>query len=132
MLEPTSPLRDAADIDAALEKMIAAQADALVSVCLAETVHPAFMFRKGCDERLQTLQGGAFKPIRRQDLEALYFLEGSVYASRVAPLLDMRTFCQDNTVAYEVAKWKAPEIDDIVDFLHVEAIMRHRGIGVEG
>lgn len=129
LIEPTSPLREPQDIDMALLQMSEAGADSVVSVCLADTVHPAFMFRRGQGERLELFQGGPFRVLRRQELEPVYFLEGTVYASRIDSLLRTRTFCQENTVGYEVPKWKAPEIDDIVDFLHVEAIMKHRGIG---
>lgn len=129
LIEPTSPLREPHDIDLALRQMSEAGADSVVSVGLADTVHPAFMFRKGAAQRLELFQGGAFRVLRRQELEPVFFLEGTVYASRVASLLAQRTFCQTNTVGYEVPKWKVPEIDDIVDFLHVEAIMKHRGIG---
>ena len=129
LLEPTSPLRESKDIDLALEQMLACDAESVVSVCQAESTHPAFMFRRGENARLESAQPGGFAALRRQDLEPMYFLEGTVYASRVQALLRERSFCHRNTVGFEVPKWKSPEIDDIVDFLHVEAIMIHRGIG---
>lgn len=127
LIEPTSPLREPGDIDAALGQLVEAGADSIVSVCRADTVHPAFMFRKTAGGTLQAMLGTS-PTTRRQDTEALYYLEGTIYASRVSTLLKTRSFCHDNTVAYEVPKWKSPEIDDIVDFLLVEAIMRHRGM----
>lgn len=132
LLEPTSPLREASDIDAALAQMIEAKADAIVSVCRAETVHPAFMFKQGNLGRLESALPGGFKVVRRQDLEPMFFLEGTIYASRIETLLATRTFCQTNALGYEVPKWKSPEIDDLVDFMHVEAIMRHRGVDPKG
>jgi len=128
LIEPTSPLREASDIDLALEEMLAAGADSVVSVCLAGNSHPAFMFRVGVDGRLEATQSGGFKTLRRQDLEPAFFPEGMVYASCVKKLREHQGFFQLNTIGYIVPKWKSPEIDDIVDFLHVEAIMKHRGI----
>ncbi len=128
LLEPTSPLRDSKDIDFALEQMLASKAESIVSVCRAESTHPAFMFRRTESNRLASNQPEGFAVLRRQELEPMFFLEGSVYASKVETLLRERTFCHRNTIGFEVPKWKSPEIDDIVDFLHVEAIMKHRGI----
>ena len=130
LLEPTSPLRETLDIDGALARMHSTGADSVVSICAAESTHPAFMFSIAEDGKLHSNQEGGFKVLRRQDLTPMYFLEGTMYASRVDTLLRTRTFCQDNSVGYEVCKWKSPEIDDIIDFLHIEAIMKHRGIGV--
>lgn len=128
LLEPTSPLRETKDIDLALECMHDANADSVVSICNAESTHPAFMFSMGDNGLLSSTQAGGFKVLRRQELAPMYFLEGTVYASRIDTLLAARTFCQASTAGYEVPKWKSPEIDDIVDFLHVEAIMKHREI----
>ncbi|NIO11196.1 MAG: NTP transferase domain-containing protein, partial [Deltaproteobacteria bacterium] len=69
LIEPTSPLRETADIDKALEEMLAAGADSVVSVCLAESIHPAFMCRMGSRGRLEATEPGGIKNIRRQDLE---------------------------------------------------------------
>ncbi len=132
LLEPTSPLREASDIDEGLAQMIAQNADSTVSVCRAETEHPAFMFKHGAAGRLESAMPGGFKVLRRQDLEPMFFLEGTLYASRIDTLLATRTFCQANTVGYEVPRWKAPEIDDLIDFLHVEAILTHKGLGPKG
>jgi len=128
LLEPTSPLRDTGDIDTGIERLVESGADSIVSVCRAETEHPAFMFRQSEEGRLESAMPGGFRALRRQDLEPMFFLEGTLYASRIDPLLATRSFCQPNTVALEVPKWKAAEIDDIVDFMLVEAIIKHRGL----
>jgi N-acylneuraminate cytidylyltransferase/CMP-N,N'-diacetyllegionaminic acid synthase len=129
LLEPTSPLRETSDIDGALEKLMAPGCRAVVSVCRAESVHPAFMYRLGEHGFLQPYAADQPGAARRQDIEALYFLEGTVYASRIDALRELRSFYHQWTIGIEVPKWKSPEIDDIVDFLHVEAIMKHRNIG---
>ena len=40
--------------------------------------------------------------------------------------LKKRTICHKKTEAYIVPKWKSPEIDDIWDFICIEAIMKYR------
>ena len=56
----------------------------------------------------------------------MYFLEGSIYISKVTTLMKKRTFCHAKTGAYMIPKWKAPEIDDLWDFICIEAIMKYR------
>lgn len=126
LLEPTSPLREIRDIDDALELFVRRDAEALVSVCRAEVTHPSFMFRVDSSERLTPFLEGGFKPLRRQELTPVFYLEGTVYIAQIASLLRRRTFCHEGTVAYEVPKWKAPEIDDLTDLLFVESIMKNK------
>ena len=123
LLEPTSPLRDFQDVDSALETMMESKFQAMVSVCAAEDQHPAFMFRLGNSGDLVTWSSDEFKTLRRQDVSPAYFLEGSLYISFVNVFIKKRTFCHSKTGGYVVPKWKSLEIDDIVDFVCVEAIM---------
>ena len=126
LLEPTSPLRETADIQVALQRMVATGAAAIVSVCRAESTHPAFMFRttgQGCLEPFMSVSPTG---VRRQEIEPLFYLEGSLYASTVEALRKRRSFYHKDTLAYEVAKWKALEIDDIEDFQMVEAIAKYK------
>lgn len=126
LLEPTSPLRNANDVDKALELIIEHKATSLVSVCQSEDQHPNFMFKEGKNKRIETWAGTRFKQLRRQDIDKAYFLDGSVYISEIQSFLSTRSFCHDNTIAYIVPKWKSYEIDDIWDFLCVEAILTYR------
>lgn len=123
LLEPTSPLRDFSDVDQALEALMDTKFQAMVSVCEAEDQHPDFMFRLGRSNDLVTWSAGEFKALRRQDVSPAYFLEGSLYISFVNIFLEKSTFCHGSSVGYIVPKWKSFEIDDLIDFICVEAIM---------
>lgn len=128
LLEPTSPLREAVDIYAAIKRMVDKNASAIVSVCRVESTHPAFMFRATTQGRLEPFGFASPTGVRRQEIEQLYYLDGTIYASTVESLRKQRSFYHDDTLAYEVSKWKAIEIDDIDDFEMVEAIAVHRGL----
>ena len=128
LLEPTSPLRDVLDINTAVARLLASDASAIVSVCRAETTHPSFMYRIDTSGRMQSFMDHQPNNMRRQDIEPLFFLEGTIYASRIDVLRERRSFYHSDTLAYEVPKWKAIEIDDIEDFMMAEAIVRHRGL----
>ena len=52
--------------------------------------------------------------------------EGSVYVSEISTLLEKGSFYHDQTLGYEFPKWKSFEIDDLDDFIIVEALMSHK------
>ena len=128
LLEPTSPLTDAADIDRALAALDAAsgKAEALVAVTAIHNAHPAFLVRDRGDGLLRPWQGESFGDLpRRQDLEPVYALDGSLYVTRVDALRRELTFYHDRTMGLEMPRYKSFEIDEMVDFLCVEAICRN-------
>jgi N-acylneuraminate cytidylyltransferase/CMP-N,N'-diacetyllegionaminic acid synthase len=126
LLEPTSPLREPSDIDIGVQKMIDMRAEAVVSVCRAECTHPAFMFRQKDDSRMVPYLGEQPTGLRRQDIEPVYFLEGTLYASSIEMLKAKRSFYHEGTVAFEVPKWKSLEVDDVDDFCMIEALAKQR------
>lgn len=128
LLEPTSPLTDAADIDRAVTALHAAsgKAEALVAVTAIHNAHPAFLVRDRGDGLLRPWQGESFGDLpRRQDLEPVYALDGSLYVTRVDALRRELTFYHDRTMGFEMPRYKSFEIDEMVDFLCVEAICRN-------
>lgn len=129
LLEPTSPLRDASDIDRSLARMIESRATAIVSVCRAESSHPTFVFRQTSDGHLLPFMERSPTGVRRQEIEPMFFLDGSIYASEVQTLRERRSFYHSDTIAYEVPKWKSFEIDDLEDFEIVEALASYKRLG---
>lgn len=123
LLEPTSPLTEGSDVDAALEQLVAADADAIVGVSRLEATHPAFAVRKADDGAITPYAAASFGEMpRRQDIEPLFVLDGALYASTVEALKRERGFCHARTLGYETARHKAHEVDDLVDFICIEAI----------
>jgi len=128
MLESTSPLTESDDIDNALEKLESNRiiADAIVGVSEVESSHPLFCFNINERGLLDPLnKQKKVTAVRRQDISKLYFLEGSLYISSTDKLLENETFYHDRTLPYITPKWKSFEIDDIVDFICIEAIMNN-------
>ena len=128
LIEPTSPLRELSDIQSVLRSMIDTGATAVVSVCRAESTHPVFMFRTTDQGRLKPFLDAQPTGVRRQEIEPLFYIDGTIYASTIHALRQQRAFYHDDTLAYEVAKWKALEIDDIEDFQMVEAIAKYKDL----
>ena len=123
LLEPTSPLTEGSDVDAALEQLVAADADAVVGVSKLEATHPAFAVRKADDGSITPYRTATFGEMpRRQDIESLFVLDGTLYVSTVDALRREHGFCHARTLGYETARYKAHEVDDLVDFICIEAI----------
>lgn len=128
LLEPTSPLTETSDINFALEKLLKNQdiADSIVGVSKIESTHPAFDVYVDEYEKIQPYIGSGFSStLRRQELSDLYYCEGSLYISTIQSLLKQKGFYHERALAYKVPRWKAFEVDDLVDFYCVEAIMKN-------
>ena len=125
LLEPTSPLRDSNDIDIALSKLDKnrKKADSIVGVSRVESAHPIFDIKVKKDGLIQPYIGKSFNILRRQDIEELYFFEGSIYISDVEVLLKKNNFYHERTMPYIVPRWKSLEIDEMVDLITAEAII---------
>ena len=129
LLEPTSPIRDGTDIDEAISSLVRSGRDALVSVCRASAVHPSVMFTMGVENLLSPYETVQVKgSLRRQDVSDVFYPDGSIYVSSTKTFEETHSFYHEGTLGYEIPRWKSLEIDDELDFLLVEAVMRDRGI----
>ncbi len=126
LLEPTSPLRNTEDIDLAYEKLIKSEAKSIVGVSRVESQHPLFCVSIDKDDFIHS--DNNFKVFRRQEISELYFFEGSIYISEIQTFLEKKNFYHKETIAYNVPKWKAFEIDDEVDFIITEALLKHKNL----
>jgi CMP-N,N'-diacetyllegionaminic acid synthase len=109
LLQPTSPARTAADIDAACERFAASGAPACVSVSPVEQ-SPYWMYRLDPKGALQpVVESGACT--RRQDT-----LNGAIYVADAAWLRRTRTFVTPETVAYVMPASRSIDIDTADDF----------------
>ena len=125
LLEPTSPLRDVSDIDGAIELLTNNElAESVVGVTKVEGAHPSFLFNIQ-NKLLRPMLGMQPNGFRRQDLEDdYYYLEGSIYVSSVAALVERRGFYHNDALPWVVHRSKAIEIDELCDFIAAEALMK--------
>lgn len=127
LLQPTSPLRTAADIDAVLA-LLDDGGETAVSVTDAES-HPFLVYRPDADGRLAPYaapEAGA--SLRRQDLPPAWSLNGAVYAARVEALRRTRAFVQPGrTRAWPMPRARSADIDTLDDLLAAERSQGSRG-----
>lgn len=127
LLEPTSPLTETSDIDNAIENLINNQnhSSALVSVSEVSATHPSYCFKVDSSSLITPFDSNNtnIEINRRQDLERLYYCDGSLYISTIDDLKKHRSFYHQKTMAHIVPRWKSYEIDTELDFFLVEQIM---------
>ena len=125
LLQPTSPLRLAADIDAALDQCLQGGAPACVSVSEVEP-SPYWSFVLGEQGRLKPLIESSRRFTRRQDLPAVYGLNGAVYVAEVEWLRRERSFVTSETAASVMPRERAADLDDDLDLVLIEALLARR------
>ncbi|MBK9275868.1 MAG: acylneuraminate cytidylyltransferase family protein [Flavobacteriales bacterium] len=130
MLEPTSPQRTAADVLAAMDRLLSTpDAESIVGVCRTEGGHPAFLARMTGAHFIRPYEGDRFVFKRRQEIDDVYFFEGSMYIARTASLRERRSFYHERTLGHVMPKWKSFEVDDLTDLTIIEALMKARQEG---
>jgi CMP-N,N'-diacetyllegionaminic acid synthase len=132
LLQPTSPLRTAADISSALKLLREhPEADSLVSVVKApHNSIPETLMRLGPDGFLAPVIPWDERKNLRQAKPVYYARNGAaIYLVRTARLLDANTLYGERILAYEMAKQDSFDIDDIVDFGICEYLLSQREEG---
>jgi CMP-N,N'-diacetyllegionaminic acid synthase len=131
ILQPTSPLRSAADIAAALRMLESSGADSVVSVTeVSAHAHPMRMLR--VDDRGEATLFATGEPVRkrinrRQDLPPAYVMNGAIYACRAGALLGPEpSLYGDRVVAYPMPAERSISIDDFEDWAAAERALARR------
>lgn len=125
LLEPTSPLRASTDLPGVADLLTRRwdETDAVVSVGRIQLEQPAVMKRMDADDRLapwvpeSALAGG--------EAPVAWFPYGVAYAVKTEALQRHRTFYPPRVLGYTIERWQNYEVDDLFDFLCVEAVMQH-------
>ena len=125
ILQPTSPLRTAADIDGTIDTMLVHDAPSCVSV-VEPGKSPYWSYTVDSDNRLTPLIDKSFSRMRRQDLPQAYVLNGAVYAARSQWLLDNQGPLGDGTVPYVMPAERSVDIDSAFDLELAALYLRYQ------
>jgi CMP-N-acetylneuraminic acid synthetase len=130
-LQPTSPLRSAADIAAALRMLELSGADSVVSVSeVSAHAHPMRMLRvdgNGDAVLFATGQPVRMRVNRRQDLPKAWVMNGAVYACRTDVLFAAEpSLYGDRVVAYPMPPERSISIDTPEDWAEAERALERQ------
>jgi CMP-N,N'-diacetyllegionaminic acid synthase len=127
VLQVTSPLRTAEDIDGCIGECVYKEAGACVTVSLAEK-NPYYFRTIDSKGRLKPLIGNDYHIGRRQDLPDVYMINGAVFASQTAFFLEKRTFFTPETVSYVMPQGRSIDIDSEKDLAVMEYLLSKRNL----
>ncbi len=124
LLQPTSPLRRAADIDRAVAKLESTDADSVVSLCTVED-SPYWMMRLQGDRVLPFVEDGR-EYTRRQDLPAVYRKNGAIYVTRTDVIVNQKRFLGEDTRGYIMDSESSIDIDTALDMEFAALLLQKR------
>jgi len=130
-LQPTSPLRRADDIDACVELLARAEADAVVTTLRVPDEHnPHWVFFADEDGTLHSSTGAASIIPRRQELPPAYHREGSVYVTRRDTIMIAGNLYGKRLVGYAIDPRRSVNLDDLEDWQRAEEMLASGNIPV--
>lgn len=125
LLQPTSPLRLASDIDAAIQLAADRAADAVIGVARMEH-HPYLARQLQPDGTLVELVRTDIKYLRRQDLPPAYIINGAIYINRTTSLRKEQTLFPPGALGYVMPPERSVDVDTALDLVVVEHLLQQR------
>lgn len=132
LLQATSPLRLAADIDMCVQQCLVRQAPAAATIC-ETTKSPYWMFHLRQDQTVELVVPRDEVGHMRQALPATFAANGAVYVAEVEWLRKERTFWrQGQTVGCLMPLDRSVDVDTLLDFRLAEILLPDRTAGGGG
>ncbi len=123
LLQPTSPLRRADDIDAAFQMVDQKNAEGAISVC--QVSHPReWITQAKPGESLNKNVRSTVLTEKAQEFPKVYSVNGAIYIIRIELFRREKTFFANGDIlAYEMDRSKSVDIDDEFDFKLAEFLL---------
>lgn len=125
ILQPTSPLRTSENIIESVQLLFEKQAISIVSVCESEST-PLYMNTLKEDLSLDGFLPNGIKT-RRQELPKYYRLNGAIYICQAEYYLKHGDLYNKESYAYIMNRRNSVDIDDELDFIMAECIIKSGG-----
>lgn len=124
LLQPTSPLRRAQEIDAAIELFYSRGCLGLASVCAASE-NPVLTRRMDSSSVLHPVLP-IVSTIRRQDMPMFWHVDGAIYINRTDDFT-ADVSLNDNPIGFVMPEMRSFDIDDLDDFYSAERAIKALG-----
>ncbi|PSQ96738.1 MAG: acylneuraminate cytidylyltransferase [Bacteroidetes bacterium SW_9_63_38] len=131
LLQPTSPLRTAEDVDATIERCHQTEAPACATVTETDEP-PQWMHTLNDEHRLEPVLDSDEAVTRRQEAPTTYVLNGAVYVGRTDWLRETRDFVTDPTRAHVMPRKRSADVDTALDLAWCEWLVNHKHIRTIG
>ncbi|MHB1484516.1 MAG: acylneuraminate cytidylyltransferase family protein [Saccharofermentanales bacterium] len=129
LLQPTSPLRTAEDIRKGYEMMKKLNANTIVGVC--ETDHsPLWCNTLPKDNSLSNFINRQLQTVPRQGLPKYYRINGALYILKTDYFNSTNDIYAQKSFAFIMDKLHSVDIDDEMDFIFAEILVRGDGSSV--
>jgi CMP-N-acetylneuraminic acid synthetase len=115
MLQPTTPLRQAEDIDCAINLLLDTNADSVISVVEVEGNHPLRMKRVVDGRLINYIDQGQEDMRPRQELPPVYIRNGAIYATVRNILMEKNSFVGMDSRAYIMPGNRSINVDTLKD-----------------
>ena len=125
LLQPTSPLRTAEDIDATIERCHQTEAPACVTVTEIDEP-PQWMYTLNDRQRLEPVMHSDEAVTRRQEAPATYVLNGAVYVAWTDWLRKTESFLEKETIAHPMPEARSADVDTEIDLEWCVLILGHQ------
>jgi len=126
LLQPTSPLRKARDIDGCVKTCIQQCSNVCVSITRSAKT-PYWMYLVKADGHLCHLMDKKTNITLRQDSPPVYVLNGAVYVAKMEWLLRNKSFVTEETISYLMPDVRSLDVDTEFDINIVSYLLKIRG-----
>ena len=124
LLQVTSPLRVAKDIDACIERCEEKKAPACVSFVQSDK-SPYLMFTIDDSDIIKPIIGNNIFPKKRQDLTPVYSLNGAVYVAKSKWIKKQDHFLTSETLGYVMPRERSIDIDIPLDLKILQMVFKN-------
>lgn len=124
LLQPTSPLRKAFDIQQCIKLIKKKSPESVVSLSLIDEPHPLKM-KKIVDGLIKPYHKMADSSVPRQELPKVYELNGAVYITKTETLRKEKSFFGHKSIPYLMPKERSININNPFDLKLAEMILRN-------
>ncbi len=125
LLQATTPLRTAKDIDRAIGLIHKTpRRNSLISCYEGTGVHPQIMYKKKGKKAVSFL-ASAKEMARRQTFESVYVRNGAIYIIKKSLLLNENKMIGTNPIIMEMPRWQSINIDAMEDLKMAGMILKY-------
>ena len=128
LLQPTSPLRTAKEIDAGVDFYFHKGALAVIGVCEVEH-HPFWSNKLPADFSMENFLPEQHINLRSQDLPLYYRINGAFYMADVREVIKQRRFFLSQKIfGFLMSRESSVDIDTKLDFILADILLKNRTI----